>query len=727
MKKLFFILLIIPTLLAFETDWQEGPHSRVRVIGEYDSALKGQDFQLALEFELEDEWHIYWENPGNFGMPLSLSADLAKNWKLKAIDYPLPKLKRSDNFISFIYEHHVLLPFNIFISENSQVSRQKLDLDLTYLICREACIPSDHSFSLSLTILKNDKQPQASRAHQKKFSDLRKSLPVRFDDETDESIHLDYSFKEDFLEVELSLTEERYDHSFSLFPQTELVLDLEQDFELTPDPQSRTLTAQLSYDSLYSLKTFKKNNSSLEILLVSDQVLYPGTDVKAWKTRLTAKNDAVLAGGAVKVFYYLALALLGGILLNLMPCVFPVLSIKLFHLIETSQKENSIKKLKQHGNSYSLGVILSFFTFGLILFLLRSGGHLLGWGFQLQSPVFVAALCLLFVALSLSFLGWYELGLSFSTKQGGLFSRVQARSRDSGFFSGVLITIVSTPCTAPFMGASLGFALTQSAWLALLIFTFLGIGMALPYWLLCFIPSWSRILPKPGAWMESLKQFMAFPLLATGLWLIWVLEKQGGFQSVLYLLASSLLLAFSLWLYGNTLRSSQKRSVKIFSYFIVVAGVIAALSLLWPIKQGQMPSTNTVRTDSKTDAYGLTWQSFDKKKIIENLEQGHSVFINFTAAWCLSCQVNKRVTFSSEKVQDFIHSSENLILYEADWTSRDADIGAELQLFDRVGVPLYLYIPTGSAYNKALILPEVLTPGVFLNYLERDTIFLGEK
>ena len=418
-------------------------------------------------------------------------------------------------------------------------------------------------------------------------------------------------------------------------------------------------------------------------------------------TSLKASNES---GADESILLAILFAFIGGMILNLMPCVLPVLSLKIMGFIKQAGEEKS--KLRKHGLAFTFGVLISFWALAGLLLILRAGGEYLGWGFQLQSPSFVIVLSVLLFLFGLSLFGVFEIGVTLTavgqnTPKGSTYT--------GSFFSGILATIVATPCTAPFMGSALGFALSQPAYVSMLIFTALGLGMALPYVLLTSIPALLKYVPKPGAWMETFKQFMGFLMVATVLWLIWVLSLQTGAEGVLILLGSLLLVSLSGWIYGrwSVLHKSLKtrRIAQLISGLILAGALALSLMYIKPVSA----STGSVHTQGL-----IEWQTFSPELVAQLRSEKKPVFIDFTAAWCLSCQVNEKVAFGSEEVQKAF-ADKGIAALKADWTNKDEVIAKELAKFGRNSVPLYvLYLPD----QEAVLLPEILTPDIVLGYLK---------
>ncbi|WP_045858103.1 protein-disulfide reductase DsbD family protein [Teredinibacter purpureus] len=385
-------------------------------------------------------------------------------------------------------------------------------------------------------------------------------------------------------------------------------------------------------------------------------------------------------------------ALLGGLILNLMPCVFPVLSLK---ALSFASSGHSGHQQRQHGWAYTVGVVGSFIVAAATILVAREAGEMLGWGFQLQHPVFVAALIYLFLVMGLNLFGMFELGTQFMGAGQSLTTGGGVRA---SFFTGVLAAVVASPCTAPFMATALGVALTQSVPVALLIFATLGFGMALPFLALSYSPKLANYLPQPGAWMDILKQVLAFPLLATAIWLLWVLGHQVGSSGIALILSSALLICFALWL---TRFSPGSTAYKLLLRVLIVASLFTAAQTTWGVRHLQA---------TQTTAHSTQWTPFSLAGLEQLRAEGKPVFVNFTADWCITCKVNERVAFHSDT---FFNAAQqqNITLMKADWTNPNDEIATALKRYNRSGIPLYLMFPAKIGSEPA-ILPQFLTPSI---------------
>ncbi|MGZ3489308.1 MAG: protein-disulfide reductase DsbD family protein, partial [Isosphaeraceae bacterium] len=473
-----------------------------------------------------------------------------------------------------------------------------------------------------------------------------------------------------------------------------LTLDLKKDENLTANPKELIGLLLLSNDRAYELTV---PSGSPKPAKAAPSESAPATTTGPATTSPTSPPNSA-SPAKTGLLQAVALAFLGGLILNLMPCVFPVLFIKGLSLVQSGGEERH--KLRTHGFVYTLGILISFWLLVSVLLGLRSAGSHLGWGFQFQSPIFLSLMAGLLFFLGLSLAGQFEIGLTL-TSAGGTLAAKQGYT--GSFFTGVLAVIVATPCTAPFMGVALGYALSQTAIVTFAVFTALALGLAAPYLALTLQPAWTRILPRPGVWMEVLKQAVSVPIFGTVIWLAWVIANAYGAAMLAALLAGFLLLAIAGWFLGRWPAKGWSTLIAGVILLIVVAIAIVAPKQLAIASEGPSSATNS---------HG--WQPWLAEAVTRFQSQGRPVFVDFTASWCLSCQVNERVAFGSPEVQKAFADA-NVVLMRADWTRYDDDITRTLNSFGRSGVPTYaLYVP---GETQPRLLPEVLTPGIVTNAL----------
>lgn len=648
-------------------------HSVATFITDSQGYVPGHTLRAGLWIELEDHWHTYWLNPGDSGAPVFFEWKLPQGWSAGEIQFPPPIRIPTPPLETFGYEGDILFYSDLQIPADFSGSAE-VELEAEWLVCKDVCIPAVHTFRMRV---EKAETFQASLEHPR-FEATEKLLP-KFSNE----LKVEYELKGG--EAHLSLTPPKNWVPLDLFPAPKSFLSNKISSIHEAEPGRWKIQAPLS---------------KREISDASPDVLVQFLDTQGethylWTSLKSEKKGLVL---------FLVFAFLGGLILNLMPCVFPLISIKFFSVLKNSAGE--LKDIRISNFLYVTGVLVSFWALALLLFSLRAGGEALGWGFQLQSPQFVIFLVILFSLMAFNFLGWFEIQLPVS----GAGKWMSQKGPLGDFLTGVLSTVVASPCTAPFMGVSMGFALSQPLAVMLLIFTSLGLGLSFPYILLALFPKWTQHLPKPGAWMEKVKTFMAFPLLATVIWLCWSLSFQITSTSLAMVWVSVLLLGLTIWCGHNLFqkRPTARRLLQI-GFF--------ALSL-W-VAFGFVRSHNPAGADETApgqDESGVRWQKYSPEKVETLRAQNLPVFVDFTAAWCITCQVNKQVTFTQSEIQQLIKAA-NIQMLKADWTNRDPVITRVLEEYDRAGVPLYLFYPEGKK-GSALVLPEVLTPAIFKKHIQ---------
>lgn len=694
MARVLKIVAALIGLLATELQAEPSriPHGTVDLVPAVSSIQPGFAFQVGLLFRLEPGWHIYWKNPGDSGQPPRLKWALPKGLTAGQIEWPVPKRLPVGPLLDYGYEGEVLLPITLEASPDVPAnSTQSLTANLRVLVCRETCMPGKAALALTLPIRKG--MPRAVAGNAGLFAQANASKP--------KALPPDWkiSAQETTPSILLSIAGAPQAAKVAFIPANPSQIENAAQQALSRD--SRGLDLKLK-----RVVTASGNASSLDGLLLTEQ----GGESTAYSiSAQLSRVPNVLSGGTTplpvprqSLITILLLAFGGGLILNLMPCVFPVLSIKVLSLLDSSQGER--KAIRLSAAVYTLGVLASFWVLVAVLLGLRAAGRNLGWGFQLQAPGFVAFLvCLLFI-LGLSLIGAFEIGASLMNLGGGL---TQRGKYSGSFFTGVLATVVATPCTAPLMGVAVGFALSQSPAVCTLIFTVMALGLASPFLLMSLFPQLSQMLPRPGAWMETLKQIMAFPVFATVIWLLWVVGQQVGINQLVELLLTLLVLSMAVWVAG---RWPQSRPAKTIAVLLGIALALYVSVSLTPSHAG------TLRTDAAREASGgLNWEAFSPEKLANYRASGKPVLIDFTAAWCLTCQVNDRVVFHSPEVEQRLNRSD-IVLLRADWTSYDPTITEWLAKFGRSGIPFYLIY--GPKQTNPVILPDgILTPSTFLQNL----------
>lgn len=680
----YLFLAFVSAFFAFPLHAKEDtsaktPRTKVTWLSETTAAPKGETFFSAFHFQLEPGWHIYWKNPGDSGEAPKVRWKSPPGVFISELFFPPPEkiqLISSEGsppvtLVNFGYHRQVAFPFQITVPKNFAENALKLSAELSWLICQSGaegvCIPE--KVALRRTLLLSS-TIQASPEQERIRSTLEK-LPADFPGKAFYRIQ-----KNDLV----LLLDEKNIQPIDFYPLTPGIVHLSSPWTITQTAHGwrmQTRRGDLPPGERLEGLLFSKGNPPPKVF------------------HLVAEKQRG------KWWMFLLLAFAGGFLLNLMPCVFPVLSLKILQFVqEGGGAKNGTRK---QGMAYSLGVLLSFLAIGFLLQALRSGGRALGWGFQLQEPWFIAALAFLFFLLALSLFGVFEIGTSFATWSA---QKGQEKALAGSFGTGILAVAVATPCTAPFMGPALAFALSATPFQTFATFAALGLGMASPYLLLSFFPQWLRKLPKPGFWMITFKEGMGFLLGATVLWLCWLYGRLTSLEG-------SMALAFALGAagFGVWLSLALKRHFPKFSPSPLLSGTILFFLVFTPLA-AKLPSADS-NTEWVSPAAG--WQPFQKEKLERLLAEKKPVFVDFTADWCLTCKFNEKTVLENPKIKAKLKET-GVILLRADWTKRDAEIARELHRFGREGVPFYLYFPPSK--KEPVVLPQLLTVETMLRTLE---------
>ncbi len=649
----------------------------------------GQPVWVGLKLTHQPEWHTYWKNSGDSGLPTEL------NWQLPAgitagdIAWPTPKKIPIGTLANYGYEKTVLLPVPLTVAPGFAGTQLQVKLKAAWLVCRKECIPQEGDFALSIPV--KSSTAASGEDFQAAFTATPKSLPASASQ---------VAVAERAIQVSLAgLPAALQGKTLEFYPETGSVIEPAAPWQQawkgavwtasvplsgqrTESPASMPLVVALG-EAAYRIDAPVKGPWPAAAAVA---VVPPALEAAL---RANASAGAAPAGAPpLGLFAALLGALLGGLILNLMPCVFPVLAIKVVGFVHVKDQTTRVTT----GLAYTLGVVLSFLALGALLLGLRVAGQQLGWGFHLQSPAVVAVLAALFTLLGLNLAGLFEFGNFLPGRVAGW----QAKNPTvNAFLSGVLATAIASPCTAPFMGASLGYAIGLPALEALAIFAAIGIGMALPYLAASAIPAVARALPRPGPWMVTFKQLMAFPMFATVAWLVWVLGQQSGIDGAGALLALLVLMALAVW--ALTLRGTARTLIATFSIALCALGI-------WAIGPNITKPVADVPT-AAADAAPGGWQAWAPGRVDQLAAQGQSVFVDFTAAWCVTCQYNKKTTLSNASVLADI-KAKNVALLRADWTRRDPAVTAALTQLGRSGVPVYVIYKPGHA---PVVLSEILS------------------
>ena len=687
------------------------------LVSEFKTLVPGKTNTVAVRLEMEDHWHTYWDYPGDSGLPTTVEWTLPDGLTAGPLQWPTPQWINYFDLISFAYENEVFLLVDLEVSEDLQIGNTiNLAASVSWLACKEACIPGSADLKLSLQVSKDTESSQ----HGSAISSTREALPQQLDGWEMKVVDNGESFALSVLAPEGFNLEDHETTFFTLdgwasnagprtsFAQGRLLTLILPKSEYEPDEGKDqfkgVLASKSGWDADGIFKALK-----IDLTFSDDEVVTAWLGQTAGLVVGDSKSLLNLAPDAPSFLTALLFALIGGVLLNLMPCVFPVLSIKILGFVQQAGDDHS--KVKLHGMVFTLGVLVSFWALAGLFLILRAAGQEIGWGFQLQTPGFVAVLASVLFLFGLNLSGVFEIGESLT----GAGSQLQSKSGYTGsFFSGVLATLVATPCTAPFMGSALGIIVTLSAAQSMLIFTALALGVAMPYLLLSFFPAFLKWLPRPGAWMETFKNGLAFLLYATVVWLAWVFGKQVGVTGMAGLLLGMVFLGVAAWIWGNWGSLAKKKSVRLTAFLVALPLLLIGACIQF---YASTLFTESSGTEISANSNGIRWESYDPELVLASTAEGKTVYVDFTATWCLTCQVNKKIAFGSDKVVDYFKSN-NIVALKGDWTRRDPVITRELQKFGRSGVPTnIIYRPNGSS----TLLPEVLTPGVVLDALNEES------
>ncbi|MGE4131498.1 MAG: protein-disulfide reductase DsbD family protein [Bdellovibrionales bacterium] len=626
---------------------------------------------------LVDKWHTYWVNPGDSGSAIHFDFKPSPGVTVKSVGHPLPGRELAAGLISFAYSHEVLFPIELEISPQARIgSVEHLEVDAEWLVCDEVCIPAIETFRLDLPISKlEDIQPGPQFA---KFQEARRAMPTKA------VVQARYEWKGDKASLRVPDWNSAWEF-VDFFPFRGSGLKNDR-------PSARVEAGEL-------FLTFDKGSSPpkaeerVGVLLIRDPSsnLIHGFEYGESGWQFSRVDGAAGETSKNQLLWMLISAFLGGLILNLMPCVFPILSMKLLSLLKVSAGHES--EIRRNNLAYVLGVMVTFLTVALVLSGLRNAGASVGWGFQLQSPVFLAGLIWLFVVLTLNLLGYFELSFAFANA-GHRLTRIGGVT--GSFFTGVLAVVVASPCTAPFMGVAVGFGLSQSTATLVGIFLSLGFGLAFPYALFVIYPGFQRFLPKPGAWMDTIKKVMSAPMILTILWLAWVLHGVAGAPGV-GIVSVGAIVILTVILIGPKFKSRMAMLLFVLVSLGIVLDRVAS-------------SSNEVSQVSDEN-----WKPYTEA-LMSQIE-GRSAFVNMTADWCLSCKVNERLVFSDPEVLEAFRRNE-VTLVKGDWTRRNPAITKFLSKYNRVGVPFYVIFSPRNPSGR--VLPEVLTKSILLDLIAEE-------
>ena len=646
MKNIFLACSLFLSILAASNPVETG-HAKASLITNLQDSQQ-ESFYIGVRLEMQEGWHTYWENPGDSGSPFDATWEVPQGVIVENVEWPTPITIPYPPLMTFGYEGDVVFPFKVFRAIDSDLS--SITVDFNFLICADICIPEKASLTL----------------------DLSSAIPNFLVDEAIKNLPTDFVQTQSVVEgdnLKITFNSSQPINSAYFFPRQDNL------FAYAPTQQ---------------LISLEDNAYEIAIPVLNDEVdSFSG--ILSINGEGFQIEEKFKSSSSMSLWQAILFALIGGLILNLMPCVFPVISLKVLSFVSMGGDDN--RKIRNHALSFVGGVMSTFLSIATALIIIRSSGSMIGWGYQLQSPVVVGILTLIMLGIGLILLT----NINFAAGLTTLGSSVQSRNDYSGsFFTGVLAVVVASPCTAPFMGAAIGYALLQPSFATLPIFLALGLGFAGPYLLLALKPDWISALPKPGAWMETLKQFFAFPMIATALWLMWVFMVQTSGDALILLLLLGLILGIAIWMIA-TFKGRWK-------WIGMLATILAAAQIFNNLPE----NTNGLVTDSSAEQWSLAIES-------DLQAQDRAYLINFTAAWCITCQTNEKTAFARDKVKEYL-SDQNITYVKADWTNRNEEIAIGLARYERTGIPLYIFWKPGMLESK--ILPAVLTEDLLIKSMQ---------
>lgn len=713
-------------------DVEQEPKVKIRLIAEKSHVKGGERIWIGIEQSILDHWHTYWFNPGDSGSVIGVDWSMPDGFDMGDIQWPVPKKLPYGPLLNYGYEDNVVLLQELQVPETLPKGALKIEADIDILVCKDICIPEYGAYTITL----NDPDNLEEYNHAF-FENAHEKLPKKPNwpdmsavfSEKDGAYVLDIDIGSADLASKINID------SLVFYPQDWGVVQNTADAQISliegqvlrivqprgyrslkaldatvnvlryqnADGQSRGLMIEARKDQGSIAVGSDDRNDGYEKIVSSD------SDVDADAN--LSSND----GSKMSIGLAFLSALLGGLVLNLMPCVFPVLSMKALSLVKISEKSPSVARL--HGLSYTAGVVLSFLVVAGVLIALQAGGSEIGWGFQLQNAFVVSLLALLLFVVGLNLAGFFEFSSRFSNVGNKL---TQGQGLSSSFFTGILATIVATPCTAPFMAPAIGFALVQPAIVGLGVFAALGLGLALPYLALSFLPNLQKIMPCPGAWMDRFKEFLAFPMFASSAWLVWVVSQQSGPIGVLMLLMMFTLIGFIIWL----MRTRPSKSGVWYTanqIALIVAGLLFIYGLVVVSQSQASGGASYAHSSAQThESAALNGQVFSHEKLAEVLKGKNPIFVEMTAAWCITCKVNHVTSINIDQTKK-LFMEQNVEFLVGDWTNQDPQITKYLKSFGRNGVPIYVFYGAPDENGKRPkpeLLPQILTPGIVAGIFE---------
>ena len=686
------------------------------LVADVDQVAPGVSFTIGVLLRMQPDWHTYWASGGDAGLPTQIEWNAPPGFEIGPLQWPGPRKFAEGGLTAYGYADEVLLAASVAPPDTLSVGREiELGAQVSWLACRDICIPGNAETHLRLPVRRGSSPSAASDLFDRYGGEVPSPLgpadPLTLNarvSDVDGGLLLDLELGGEVVFDEQSpdffplAIETLYARGISrvLAGSGEVLARLQFDIRPYDDRPPGHLEGVVVYR--------RATGGQLQYRAVELDLSVPSVPAGL----LASSHMATSTAAPRSLYAYLLMALVGGLILNLMPCVLPIISIKVLSFV--SQSGETPRRVRQLGLTFAAGVIAAFLAMAAIVVILKAGGEEIGWGFQFQAPGFIIFLAALVFVLGLSLFGLVTVRLPGT--QGSMGGLADREGLPGSFFNGVLATILATPCTAPFLGVALGFAFSQSVGIIVAIFLSTGVGMATPYIALALRPGWTRLLPRPGLWMEHFKQLMGFPLMATVLWLLWVLGKQLGVEAVIWTAAFLLVLALVAWILGQWVDLGSSLGRRRLAWVLSLALAAGGYRLLiHPLLQADVG----LRRGSASDASDLSaeWQPFSTALVEGLMRQHRMVFVDFTAEWCWTCKVNKRTTLDTDEVRARF-AELDVALVRADWTNRNPEITELLRAFGRSGVPLYVIFPPGRP-QEPVVLPEILTSGIVLEALAR--------
>lgn len=704
-------------------------NTAVELIADVQSVQPGTNFTAGILMKMDPGWHTYWKNGGEAGLATTIKWDLPDGFTAGEIQWPVPhKYVEDGDILTYGYAGENLLLVDISVSPDVRMASATLKAEVRWLECEKICIPGSSNVQLTLPVLAEAPRP----ANAALFEKFRKEIPQPF---KSRSVAVTTSAEDEKIKIHLTSTSSSFEAStgaLDFYPEiiegisagrtvvdvsgttARLFVPLTADEPLEGD---KVLRGVLVYEREGGNREFAALEVSLPQKFTSSLASAAGFAAEGGSV-LDRQFNTVETGGAEQPLYvYIFFAIIGGLILNIMPCVLPVIALKIFGLVKMAG--NQPREVRKMGLFFSTGIIASFMALAVLVIILKAAGESVGWGFQFQEPLFIIAMGTIVFAFGLSLFGVYEISIPGFALAGA--NKVGGEAKGgflAPFSEGVFATILATPCTAPVLGSALGFAFAQPAHVILIIFFSTAFGMALPYLVLTARPAWMKFLPKPGEWMVTAKQFMGFLMMATLIWLLQILGSQLGMEAVIWTAAFLLFVGIACWVIGRFAGLTATRKAYWLSWGSALLLVIAGYQLfITDIMQARNIVGSTAPASTKPSEGGIQWQPFSLQQLESHLGRNEAVFIDFTAEWCLTCKVNEKTVLADRAVISKIEEK-GIVPMKADWTNRNEEITQLLAKFGRSGVPLYVLFPAGRP-DEPIILPEVITTGIVLEALEK--------